>query len=129
MPRPKRGGYPLAVMTVGVVCYLCALSMAFIPYFNPTGRTVGDVAAAAIVAVLNVTAIAALVLWLTDLGLRALRVSAVWAYAAAGGVLTFVTCFGLASALGGSMISPAFVAVMVLVPSAVGGWVLGLFRC
>ena len=128
-PVPRRGGYPLAVLTVGIASYLCALAMALIPYFNPTGRTtVGEVAAVAIVAVLNVMAVAALVLWLIDLLFRALKVSAVWAYGLTAGLVTFGLCLWVASAVGRIAIQPAFVAMMVFVPTAVGGTVLGLFR-
>lgn len=124
----RRGGYPLGVLAVAVSSLGAGSIMTFIPHFNPTSRPVGEVVEASVMAVLNITVIAAIVLLIVDSGLRALKVSAVWAYALAGGALTFGICFLLASALASDNVSPAFVAMMVLLPSAIGGSVLGLFR-
>ena len=124
----RRGGYPLGVLTVAFSSYLCALVMAFIPYFNPTNHTAFEIARLSVVAVLNVTFVAAVVLILVDALFRARRVSAVWAYALAGGGLTFGLFFWLAVALTGSAGSPAFLAILVFLPTAMGGAVLGMFR-
>ena len=61
-PAARRGGYPLAVLTVGVTSYLAALLMAFVPFFNPTNRSFGEVAMVAPLAVLNVVIVAAAIL-------------------------------------------------------------------
>jgi len=127
-PVARRGGYPLALLTVGVGSYLAALFMAFVPFFNPTKRSFGEVAMVAPLAVLNVLIVAAVVLLLVDLLFRALKVSSIWAYAMAGGGLTFGLCFGLALALGSNALLLALTAVMVLVPTIMGGSVLGMFR-
>lgn len=128
--RVRQGGYPLAVLTVAVVSYLCVLLMAFVPYFNPTSRSFAEIAAVSVMAVLNVAVVAAIVILLVDMAFRAMKFSAVWAYGGASGLLTFALCFWLASALGRgpAPTSAAFVAMIVLVPTMVGGCVLGFFR-
>lgn len=84
------------MLTVGVTSYLASVSMALVPFFNPANRSFGEVAMAAPLAVLNVVIVAAVILLLVDLLFRALKVRALWAYALAGGLLTFGVCFGLA---------------------------------
>lgn len=127
-PAARRGGYPLAVLTVGVSSYLATLLMAFVPFFNSTNQSVGEVAMVAPIAVLNVVIVAAVILLLVDLVFRALKVRALWAYAAAGGLLTFGVCFGIALAVGSNALLLALTAVIVLVPTTLGGCVLGMFR-
>ena len=124
----RRGGFPLGVLAVAVSGYVFALLMTFIPYFNPTSVSVGEMAVAAIMAALNVTVVAAVVLILVDLLFRSLKVTAVWAYALAGGLLTFGICLWVSQAAGKTMVTPALVAMLVFLPTAIGGSVLGLFR-
>lgn len=58
-------------LTVGVGSYLAALFMAFVPFFNPTKRSFGEVAMVAPIAVLNVVIVSAVVLLVVDLLFRA----------------------------------------------------------
>lgn len=124
----RRGGYPLSVVAVAVSSFAAVPIMALIPYFNPTRQPLVEVTTASVMAVLNVTLVAALVLLVVDLVLRAFKVTAVWAYALATGFLAFGLCFLLASALGSSAVSLAFLAILVFLPALVGGSVLGCFR-
>lgn len=127
-PVVRRGGFLLAVVAIVISGYLSMLVMALIPYFNGTQVPVWELVRSSTVANLNVVLFGALSLFLADRGLRALRISAVWGYAAASGLLNFTIMFVLATVLGSNPVLLPFMIMSVLLPTAIGGSVLGWFR-
>lgn len=124
--RVRRGGYWLGLLTFVVVAGLDLVGMSMIPALNPTARALHDLAGLALVAVLNVAAVAAVVMLLADWVLRWAGWRRPWVYALVCGTATYAIAFGLVS-LGGHP-GLVFMAGMALIPGAAGGWVMSLFR-
>ena len=99
--------------------------MTLTPYFNPEGTPVAKVLMIAAGPVLNVVAIAAVVLLVVDLLSRLLKFSGPWVYALLSGGLVCLLCLGLLPLTNARF---DIAVVTLFIPTAIGGGVLGLFR-
>jgi hypothetical protein len=124
--RKRRGGYWLGLLTQLVVATGTMALLPFISQFRLNGATLATLAAPAAIALANVTVVAAVLMLLVDLVLRALRWRNPWIYAAICAVLGLI--FYGAMALATGLINPIFALYVAVWPLAVGGWVLGWRR-
>lgn len=124
--RPARGGYWVALFVQAGVSALTLVVMPFISQFRLNGSTLATLAVPAAIALLNVTVVAAVLMLLVDLALRALGWRNPWVYAASCALPALVFYVGLALAVG--RINPIFALYVAVWPIAVGGWVLGRLR-
>ena len=103
-------------------------TMALLPFISPfrlNGATLATLAAPAAIALVNVTVVAAVLMLLVDLILRALRWRNPWTYAAVCAALGLAFYAAMAMATG---INPIFALYVAVWPAAVGAWVLGWWR-
>lgn len=119
--------YPSAILAVAVVSYLTMNAMALIPAFNPSRTPIGTIAVLALIAALNITIVAGIIMALVDLVLSLVRYRRQWLYCAAVGGLAYAFCLWVGS-LGDVVPNPVLYIGMALIPAAIGGWVLGHFR-
>ena len=119
--------YPAAVLAVATAAWLGMVVMALIPAFNRSGTPVGTIAALAVIGGLNITVVSAVLMGLVDLVLSLFRYRRRWLYSAAVACLAYVFCLW-AGSLGGGVPSLILYIGMVLIPAAIGGWILGHFR-
>ncbi len=124
--RTRRGGYWLGLLTNAGVAALTMLVMPVISQFRLNGATLADLAGPALLALVNLTAVAAVVTLLVDLALRGLGWRRPWIYALACALATLFLYVALALAAG--VINPIFALYVAVWPAAVGGWVMGLYR-
>ena len=124
--RPRRGGYWLGLLAQLATATMTFGLLPFISQFRLNGATFATLAAPAALALLNVTAVAAVLMLLVDLALRALGWRNPWVYAASCALAALIFYVGLA--LGVGLINPIFALYVAVWPMAVGGWVLGRWR-
>lgn len=124
--RTRRGGYWLGLLTCALVSGATLAVMPFISQFKLNGADYAGLVIVGAVALLNTTAVAAVLMLLVDFALRGLGWRRPWIYALACAFLVFV--FYLALALAGGTINPIFALYVAVWPAAAGGWVMGLYR-
>lgn len=125
--RTRRGGYWLGLLTVPIAALICTVLMTFLPATNPTGVPLPRVLAVFPLAVLNFTVIAAVLMPLLDLVLRATNGRRPWIYALVCGTVIYLATFLLMAmlALAANLL---FLLGMCGIPAAAGGWVMGMYR-
>lgn len=126
-PRTRRGGYWLGLLCMGVVSAATLAVMPFISQFRLNGAAWTSLLVPGAVAVANTIIVAAVLHLLVDLALRSLGWRRPWIYALACAVAGLV--FYVAMALAFGVINPIFALYVAVWPAAVGGWVMGLYRC
>ena len=124
--RTRRGGYWLGLLTCTLVSAATLAVMPFISQFKLNGAPYSAMLVIGAIAVLNVTVVSAVLMLLTDFALRGLGWRRPWIYALSCALVVFL--FYLALALLGGTSSPIFTLYVGVWPSAVGGWVMGLYR-
>lgn len=124
--RSRRGGYWLGLLAQLATATVTLALLPFISQFRLNGATLATLAMPAALALLNVTAVAAVLMLLIDLALRALGWRNPWAYAVSCAVAALIFYVGLALAVG--LINPIFALYVAVWPIAIGGWVLGRSR-
>lgn len=124
--QTRRGGYWLGLLTCALVAAATLAVMPFISQFKLNGADYAGLMIIGAVAVLNTTAVAAVLMLLVDLALRGLGWRRPWIYALSCAFVVFA--FYVALALAGGTINPIFTLYVAVWPAAVGGWVMGLYR-
>ena len=125
-PRTRQGGYWLGLLTCALVSAATLAVMPFISQFKLNGAPYSAILLIGLIAVLNTTVVAAVLLLLTDLALRGLGWRRPWIYALSCALVVFLVYLGLALLDGKT--NPIFTLYVAVWPAAVGGWVMGLYR-
>lgn len=123
---PRRGGYWLGVLTVPLAGLVGMVATSLMPLVNPTDRSLMEMPVLIGVALLNITVVAAVLMFLIDLPLKRAPWRRPWVYALICGLAVFGVCWALNP--GKSLSTAVFLAGVALLPGAAGGWVMGLFR-
>ncbi|RZJ86822.1 MAG: hypothetical protein EON88_23985 [Brevundimonas sp.] len=113
-------------MTCTLVSAATLAVMPFISQFKLNGAPYSAMLVIGAIGVLNVTVVSAVLMLLTDFALRGLGWRRPWIYALSRALVAFL--FYLALALLDGTLSPIFTLYVGVWPSAVGGWVMGLYR-
>lgn len=125
-PRTRRGGYWLGLLANAGVSAATMAVMPFISQFKLNGSKVSDLIVPALIALLNLLAVAAVITLLVDFALRGLNWRRPWIYALSCAVAVFV--FHLFLTFAGGKINPIFALYLAVWPALVNGWVLGRYR-
>jgi len=125
-PRTRRGGYWFGLLTcLGVSAVTLAL-LPFISQFKLNGAALSTLVIFGGIALLNMIAVAAVIMLLVDFALRGLGWRRPWIYAVTCALTVLIFYLGLA--LVGGSTNPIFALYVAVWPAAVGGWVMGLYR-